>query len=77
MASEKERPITESKRIRDILGISRSEFSRRYNIPLRSLENWDRGIQNPPVYVYELLERAVKEDAKKELQKTLKKIVEK
>lgn len=56
---------TESKRIRDILGISRSEFSRRYNIPRRTLENWDAGIQNPPPYVFELLERAVREDAQK------------
>lgn len=56
---------TESLRIRAILGISRAEFCRRYHIPVRSLENWDRGIQDPPVYVYELLERAVREDAKK------------
>lgn len=57
--------MTESERIRKILGISRAEFSRRYNIPVRTLENWDAGIQNPPVYVLELLERAVTEDAQK------------
>jgi DNA-binding transcriptional regulator YiaG len=57
--------MNRSEEIRAILGISRAEFSRRYNIPVRTLENWDAGIQNPPEYVYELLERAVKEDAKK------------
>ena len=57
--------MTESERIRKILGVSRAEFSRRYNIPVRTLENWDAGIQNPPVYVLELLERAVTEDAQK------------
>ena len=55
-----------SKEIRAILGISRAEFSRRYHIPPRTLEDWDKGISNPPVYVLELLERVVKEDAEKE-----------
>lgn len=54
--------MTESERIRKILGVSRAEFSRRYNIPVRTLENWDAGIQNPPAYVLELLERVVTED---------------
>ena len=67
---------TESRRIRAILGISRAEFSRRYHIPIRTLEEWDSGKNHPPVYIMELLERAVKEDAKKELSKTLKKIIE-
>lgn len=67
---------TESRRIRAILGISRAEFSRRYHIPIRTLEEWDSGKNHPSVYIMELLERAVKEDAKKELSKTLKKIIE-
>lgn len=67
---------TESRRIRAILGISRAEFSRRYHIPIRTLEEWDSGKNHPPAYIMELLERAVKEDAKKELSKTLKKIIE-
>lgn len=58
--------MTESRRIRDILGISRAEFSRRYHIPIRTLEDWDAGLKNPPQYVIELLERAVLEDKDKE-----------
>lgn len=48
--------------IREILGISRAEFSRKYNIPIRTLEDWDAGRKNPPEYVLEMLERIVRED---------------
>ena len=48
--------------IREILGISRAAFSRRYNIPIRTLEDWDAGRKNPPEYVLEMLERIVRED---------------
>lgn len=51
-----------SEEIRKILGISRAEFSRRYNIPLRTLEDWDAGKKNPPDYVLNMLERVVNED---------------
>lgn len=54
--------MTESQRIREILGISRAEFSRRYHIPIRTLEDWDAGRKKPPKYVMELLERAVLQD---------------
>ncbi len=53
-----------SEEIRKILGISRAAFSRKYNIPLRTLEDWDAGKKNPPEYVMDLLERAVREDKK-------------
>ena len=58
--------MTDSERIREILGISRIEFSRRYHIPIRTLEAWDAGTNTPPAYVMELLERAVKEDKEAE-----------
>ena len=59
--------MTDSERIREILGISRAEFSRRYNIPIRTLEDWDAGKSTPPTYVISLLEKVVKEDKLKEL----------
>lgn len=55
------------KEIREYAGISRAEFSRKYNIPLRSIENWEAGKRNCPVYLVELLERVVLEDYKKYL----------
>ena len=54
--------MTDSERIRKMLGVSRAEFGRRYHIPIRTLEDWDAGKNKPPVYVIELLERVVKED---------------
>lgn len=50
-------------KIRAILGVSRAEFSRRYGIPIRTLENWDAGTRQPPEWLLKLLERVVKEDA--------------
>lgn len=52
-----------TKEIRAILGISRAEFSRRYEIPIRTLEDWDAGKSHPPDWVLKLLERVVREDA--------------
>lgn len=53
---------TRSVRVRKLLGISRAAFSRKYNIPLRTLEDWDAGKKNPPDYVLDMLERIVRED---------------
>lgn len=50
--------------MREHLKISRAEFSRRYNIPIRTLENWESGKSKCPDYVRQLLERAVLEDSK-------------
>lgn len=49
--------------IRAILGISRVEFSRRYGIPIRTIEDWDAGKKHPSEWVMRLLERVVREDA--------------
>lgn len=49
--------------MRECLKISRAEFSRRYHIPLRTLENWESATNQCPGYVMNLLERAVLEDA--------------
>lgn len=51
--------------MRELIGDSRSAFSRRYGIPVRTVENWERGVNKCPEYVKQLLERAVKEDIKK------------
>ncbi len=51
--------------IREMTGLSRAEFSRRYGIPPRTLENWDAGVTVPPKYVLDLLERVVKTDLEK------------
>lgn len=48
--------------IRAILGVSRAEFSRRYEMPIRTLEDWDAGRRQPPEWMLKLLERVVRED---------------
>ena len=55
-----------SEEIRKMLGISRAAFSRKYNIPIRTLEDWDAGKKNPPDYVLDMLERIVNEDKEDE-----------
>ena len=53
-------------KLREMLGISRIDFSRKYGIPYRTLEDWDAGRRHPPVWVEEMITRIVKEDAEKE-----------
>jgi len=54
-----------AREIRELLGVSRAEFSRRYKIPVRTLENWDADVNKAPEWALSLLERVVKEDAMK------------
>lgn len=46
--------------MRNYIGVSRAEFSRRYSIPLRTLESWEAGVRTPPEYVLDLLEESVR-----------------
>lgn len=58
----KEVTIMNITEMRNYIGVSRAEFSRRYNIPIRTLESWESEVRTPPEYVRQLLERAVLED---------------
>ena len=44
------------------LGDTQSEFAARYNIPFRTVQNWEAGVRTPPAYIVNLLEQQVKED---------------
>ncbi len=48
------------KEMRQKLGITQEMFAQRYNIPKRTIENWESGKSKPPAYVLEMLENAVK-----------------
>ena len=48
--------------MREQLGDTQSEFSARYNIPFRTVQNWETGTRRPPDYVMDLLENRVKAD---------------
>lgn len=50
------------KEIRELSGLSQSKFSEKYKIPKRTLEDWERGKNNPAPYLLSLLEKAVKDE---------------
>lgn len=50
------------KEMRELLGLTQSQFAEKYEIPKRSIENWEGGQRKCPEYVLKLLERVVKLD---------------
>ena len=50
------------KEIREQTGMSRADFSRVYNIPVRTLEDWEAERRKCPDYVLKLLQRVVNTD---------------
>lgn len=50
-----EKQINKLKKIREDLGLNRTEFSHYVGIPLRSLEEWEAGRRQMPDYVLRLL----------------------
>lgn len=54
------------KKIIEMSGLNQSEFSRKYDIPLRTIQDWNAEKRTPPEYVLSLLEKAVNEDIRKQ-----------
>lgn len=48
--------------MRQCFGDTQSAFAKRYQIPLRTIQNWESGVRTPPEYVLSLLEQRVKAD---------------
>lgn len=44
------------------LGVTQREFAARYNIPLRTVQNWEAGVRQPPEYMASLLEDRIRTD---------------
>lgn len=44
------------------LGDTQSEFAARYDIPFRTVQNWETGQRKPPKYIMKLLESRIRED---------------
>ena len=55
------------KEIRAYTGLSQVKFSQKYNIPTRTVEDWESGSRKCPEYLMQLLSRVVQEDFKKYL----------
>lgn len=45
--------------IRRETGLSQKKFSEKYNIPRRTIEDWEGNRRTPPEYVLSLLERSI------------------
>lgn len=52
------------KEIRELTGLSQNKFCDRYDIPPRTLQDWEAGRRVPADYLVKLLERTVREDMK-------------
>ena len=48
--------------MRTKFGDTQSEFAARYNIPFRTVQNWESGVRRPPEYIMALLEDRIRED---------------
>lgn len=48
--------------MRTLLGDTQSEFAARYNIPFRTIQNWESGVRTPPEYMISLLEDRIRAD---------------
>ena len=52
----------EMKEIRRLSGLSQLEFSGKYKIPKRTIENWENSVRQAPQYVIDLLRTQVERD---------------
>ncbi len=59
--------------MRIALGDTQNEFAERYNIPFRTVQNWETGMRKPPEYVTGLLENRIQRDLFNRKTKTLPK----
>lgn len=48
--------------MRICLGETQAGFAKRYNIPFRTIQNWEEGTRRPPEYIIKLLEVCIERD---------------
>ena len=41
-------------------GLGQTELARRFNIPLRTIQNWHAGVRNPPDYVVSMMDELLR-----------------
>ena len=52
------------KELRAASGMTQKEFSDYFNIPRRSIEDWETGKRTPPEYLVDLIEYKLKAEGK-------------
>lgn len=66
-----DKPITTIKYLCEFYGISQTELARKYDIPLRTVQQWHAGHRTPPPYVVNMiLELLHREHCEKERDRT-------
>lgn len=55
-------PVNRVLQIRKRTGLSQAKFCEKYEIPKRTLENWEQGSRECPEYLIKLLDRVARED---------------
>lgn len=66
------------KKLRTITGMTQLEFANYFNIPKRTIENWESEKRTPPIYIIELIAYKIKMEglnmkmSKKEINETRK-----
>ncbi len=41
-------------------GLGQTEMARRFNIPVRTIQNWHAGVRNPPDYVVSMMDELLR-----------------
>lgn len=55
-------PLMTIKELRQSTGLSQAAFSERFEIPRRTIEDWEAGRRNPPPYVPRLIEKLIEKE---------------
>lgn len=58
--------VSSVRELLDLYGMTQAEFSRRFDIPCRTVSNWCNGVNTPPPYVFRLLGEALSHDTVKQ-----------
>lgn len=53
--------------LRQSTGLSQTEFSRKYHIPLSTIQHWEQEVRKCPTYVIELLEFRIRYEKERAL----------
>ena len=62
LANEDRKVKEKIREIRSMTGLSQRAFAVKYNIPRRTLENWESGKAEPPAYVVDMLRKIIEMD---------------
>lgn len=57
--------------LRTITKLSQSQFAKKYNIPVRTLQKWEQGASNPPAYLISLIKDDISNEQFFDVQKFL------